>query len=64
MYTPGTLTLQHVIFEEDYDKNPYGYPIYLRDNEGNPIVKDVIQYKLPYLKDEVLNLLDHYKSTK
>lgn len=64
MLSAGNLTLQHIIFEEDYDKDPYGYPIYLKDDNGNPIVKDVIQYKLPYLKDEVLSLLEHYKTNK
>lgn len=59
----GELTLQHVIFEEDYDRDPYGYPIYLTDKEGNPIVKDVVSYKLPYMKDEVIQLLNHYTST-
>lgn len=56
----GELTLQHVIFEEDYDRDPYGYPIYLTDKEGNPIVKDVVSYKLPYLKDEVIQLINHH----
>jgi hypothetical protein len=64
LYKPGELTLQHVIFEEDFDKDPYGYPIYLKDKEGNPVIKDVIPYKLPYLKDEVIELLEHYKFTK
>jgi ATP-dependent exoDNAse (exonuclease V) beta subunit len=60
----GELTLQHIIFEEDYDKDPYGYPIYLKDKDGNPVIKDVIPYKLPYLKDEVINVLEHYKNNK
>jgi hypothetical protein len=64
LYRPGELILQHVIFQEDFDKDPYGYPIYLKDREGNPIIKDVIPYKLPYLKDEVIELLEHYKFTK
>ena len=64
LYRAGELTLQHVIFEEHFDKDPYGYPIYLKDKDGNPIIKDVIQYKLSYLKDEVIQLLNHYKENK
>jgi len=60
----GNLTLQHIIFEEDFDKDPYGYPIYLRDANGNPIIKDVIPYKVPYLKDEVITLLQDYTLNK
>lgn len=63
-YVPGKLTLHHIIFEEDFDKDPYGYPIYLKDDHGNFIVKEVVPYNLPYLKDEVIQLLQHYKLTK
>jgi ATP-dependent exoDNAse (exonuclease V) beta subunit len=63
-FMAGDLILQHIIFEEEFDKNPYGYPIYRKDESGNPIVKEVIPYKVPYLKDEVITLLEHYKSTK
>lgn len=61
---PGEIILQHVIFEEEFDKDPYGYPIYRKDEEGNPIIKNIINYKLTYLKDEVMNLLQHHKLNK
>lgn len=64
LYRVGELTLQHIIFEEDYDKDPYGYPIYLKDDTGNPIIKEVIPYKVPYLKDEVISVLQDYKLNK
>jgi ATP-dependent exoDNAse (exonuclease V) beta subunit len=64
MYHPGELTLQHIVFEEDYDKDPYGYPVYLKDNDGNFIIKEVIPYKVPYLKDEVHALIEHFKENK
>jgi len=60
----GELTLQHVIFEEGFDKDPYGYPLYIKDENGNPIVKNTVTYKLPYLKEEVITLLEHYKQNK
>jgi hypothetical protein len=62
--TPGNLTIQHVIFEEEFDKDPYGYPLYVKDEEGNPVVKNVVTYDLPYLKDEVITMLEHYKQNK
>jgi hypothetical protein len=64
LYFPGELTLQHIVFEEDYDKDPFGYPVYLRDEEGNFIIKEIIPYKVPYLKDEVHTLIEHFKETK
>lgn len=60
----GELTLQHIIFEEEFDKDPYGYPLYRKDEQGNPIVKNVVNYTLPYLKEEVITLLEHYKQSK
>ena len=60
----GDIILQHVIFEEEFDKDPYGYPIYAKDVNGDPIIKNIVTYKLEYLKVEVMNLLQHYKLNK
>jgi hypothetical protein len=60
----GKLTLQHIVFEEEFDKDPYGYPLYVKDADGNPIIKNVITYTVPYLKDEVITMLEHYKQNK
>jgi hypothetical protein len=35
----------------------FGNPITALDTNGDPIVKDIVQYDLPYLKAEVINLL-------
>jgi len=51
-YKPGKLELQHVIFEQD-GENKYGNPIVSKDHMGDPIVKEVVSYELPYLKNEV-----------
>jgi hypothetical protein len=56
---PGKLTLHHVVFMEAVDKDRYGNPITLRDYAGNPIVKDVVAYEVPYLKDEVMLMIKH-----
>jgi len=50
-YNPGKLELQHVTFEvEKY--NEFGNPIHkLVNNE--PVIKEIVNYELPYLKNEV-----------
>jgi hypothetical protein len=53
---PGNLTIHHIIFEE-VDKDKYGNPITALDSNGDPIVKDVVQYDLPYMKQEIVSLL-------
>lgn len=53
---PGILTLHHVLFDE-VGKDKYGNPVTALDSSGNPIVKDVVQYDVPYLKQEVISCL-------
>lgn len=60
----GKLTLEHILFEEDFGKDPYGYPIYLNDEHGNPIIKEIITYDVPYLKNEIITMLQDYKINK
>jgi len=57
---PGGLTLHHIIFETDGEDN-FGYPITRLTPQGDPIVREVIFYELPYLKDEVMTLLQWFK---
>jgi len=64
LYTPGQLMLHHVIFEEEMDKDQYGYPLYCKDSNGDFIVKQVVPYVVPYLKDEVRVLIEHFKKNK
>lgn len=58
---PGTLRIHHILFEEEEQKDEFGYPISKLDAQGEPIVKEVIPYQLPYLKDEVVGVLSWYK---
>jgi hypothetical protein len=56
-YNPGKLQIQHIIFErEGVDK--LGYPITKLSPNGDPIVKEIVPYDLPYLKDEVRNMIN------
>jgi hypothetical protein len=56
----GKIQIHHIKFEvESYDQ--YGYPITAMDAAGEPIVKEVIPYDLPYLKKEVRNMINYVK---
>jgi hypothetical protein len=57
----GKMELHHIIFEID-DTDEYGYPITAVDQEGNPIVKEVVPYTLPYLKNEVREMIKYIKT--
>ena len=54
---PGTIYIHHVIFEEE-GKDEFGYPITKYNSEGDPIVKQVIPISIPYLKEEVINIVN------
>lgn len=58
---PGKLIIHHILFEEEESKDEYGYPILKQDADGNFIIKEIIPYELPYLKDEVIAILTWYK---
>jgi hypothetical protein len=58
---PGKMELHHIVFEvEDVDE--YGYPVTAVDQEGNPIVKKVIPYPVPYLKKEVREMIKYIRT--
>jgi hypothetical protein len=58
---PGKMELHHIVFEVD-DVDEYGYPITAVDQEGNPIVKEVVPYPVPYLKSEVREMIKYLKT--
>lgn len=60
---PGKLLIQHIVFESD-GVDEYGNPIYSRSPIGDPIVKDVINYEVPYLKAEIKSLIDWKREGK
>jgi hypothetical protein len=53
---PGKLTLHHITFEEE-GRDKYDYPIAKRNEFGEPIVKEVIPYVMPYLRQEVISII-------
>lgn len=53
---PGNLTIHHILFET-VGEDKFGNPITALDTNGDPVVKDIVQYDLPYMKQEVISLL-------
>ena len=54
---PGNIYIHHILFEEE-GKDDFGYPITKYSLEGDPIVKEVIPIEVPYLKDEVISIVN------
>lgn len=60
---PGKIQLDHVEFEIDHlDKN--GYPVVAIDAMGDPMVKNVVSYELPYLKKEVISMFKYVQENR
>ena len=57
---PGKLTLQHVVFEKIED-DKYGYPVTNYSENGDPIVKEIVIYEVPYMKEEVISMINWLK---
>ena len=55
-YKPGKMMLHHVIFEKE-GEDKYGNPINKKTKEGDFIVKTVVPYEVPYLKQEVISMI-------
>tara|TARA_R100000773_G_C4165221_1_gene81299 strand:- start:435 stop:668 length:234 start_codon:yes stop_codon:yes gene_type:complete len=53
---PGKIYIHHVKFEEE-GKDEYGYPITKYTPEGDPVIKEIIQMPVDYLKDEVISII-------
>jgi hypothetical protein len=55
---PGKIFVHHITFEIEREDN-WGYPITKLDENGEPVVKEVIPIAIPYLIDEVQAII-HY----
>ena len=54
------MLIHHVIFDED-EKDLNGYPVTKYNENGDPIVKEVIVIPVPYLQDEVISIMHYLK---
>jgi len=59
---PGSLIIEHVIFEEE-GQNKFGYPIH-KLVDGEPVVKEVKEIVLPYMKNECQAIINWLKNNK
>ena len=57
---PGNIHIHHIVFEVE-GTDSWGYPIAKKDANGDPIVKEVIPIKVPYLYEEVIAVVNHIK---
>jgi len=61
--SPGILTIHHILFEEA-GRDRFDNPISALDTNGDPIVTDVVQYDLPYLKKESIDVIHWLEENK
>jgi len=53
----GKLIVHHVIFEK-IRNDKYGYPVTLYNDNGDPVVKEVVPYEMDYMKEEVISMIN------
>jgi len=58
---PGKMQIHHIIFEKEL-ADEKGNEKLVTDLEGNPVVKEVVPYNLPYLKDEVMTIINYLQN--
>lgn len=61
---PGKLIIHHISFEEEEETDKFGYPITKLSDQGEPIIRDIEVYEMPYLKSEVMSVLKWYDINK
>ena len=57
----GKLEISHIMFEIE-SEDEFGFPISAIDAAGDPIIKEIVPYELPYLKKEVMAIIKYMKS--
>jgi hypothetical protein len=59
----GKMYIHHVTFEEDA-KDEHGYPVTKYNDNGDPVVKEVIPIAIPYLHEEVVAVMHYLHDNK
>ena len=54
---PGKMIIEHITFEEA-GKDAYDNRVVLYDQFGEPVVSGVVEYEVPYLKNEVISIIN------
>lgn len=62
-YKAGKMFLHHISFEKE-GEDQFGYPILKLDSNNEVIVKDIVPYEVPYLKTEVIAMINYLQDNK
>jgi hypothetical protein len=54
---PGMMIIEHILFEEA-GKDAYDNRVVLYDQFGEPVVSGIVEYEVPYLKNEVISIIN------
>lgn len=57
---PGKMIIEHILFEEA-GKDAYDNRVVLYDEFGEPVVNKIVEYEVPYLKNEVISIINYFK---
>jgi hypothetical protein len=60
---PGKITIHHILFESE-GEDKYGYPITKLDMDGQPVLKAVVPYELPYMKAECIAIVNWLRDNR
>lgn len=60
-FVPGKMQIHHIIFENE-GEDEFGYPIVAKDAAGDPVIKEIVPYDVPYLKAEVNKIIKYLKT--
>ena len=52
----GKMIIEHIVFKEA-GRDAYDNRVVLYDEFGEPVVDKIVQYDVPYLKEEVINII-------
>lgn len=58
---PGKLEIQHVTFKLD-GLDEHGFPLAAKDYSGKPIVDKITNYRVPYLRSEIREMIKHFQA--
>jgi hypothetical protein len=60
---PGRMFIHHITFEVE-GEDQWGYPISKKNENGEPIVKEVTPILMPYLSEEVISIIHYLNDNK
>jgi hypothetical protein len=56
----GKMIIEHIVFKEA-GRDAYDNRVVLYDEFGEPVVNSVVEYEVPYLKNEVISIINKLK---